>query len=423
MARKKKDKANKAEAKKTVDPIKDEDLIDPRIDPNYDYRADLESVAIRKKRAKWWIGVFSTLIAVFIIISFLGYLVAQEQASAASVRLTNRAKEIELAQIGFRLESPLTVHEQETYNLKPDARNAEVDKKVYWTTTRISQKTFEFVISKSGFPEGLTLSPVTSRAFKANDELRLYNSYDGLPIDERHFVSTTEASHFDYFGFDILFKITLKNNNESLAGFPFYFDASSQFRGYNAIDRAIRFGFTSDYTSDIIRPVPYIKNNETEGSIAVGGRYDFLHKQTPPQGYNNDEFYKYSYYDYTEFKDSDGKQYEIAFGDFTEVLTDEFWEDTPASVNDLPGPKTAPGIYAFKDDKATPLRAYFKNSFRHYSYINKVGQYIAVTNEEGIAELDVKIWLEGWDPAATNDVDGINFEADIGFEVRDKLEN
>lgn len=388
---------------------KDVNNIDLELDPNYDYRRELEILAKRKKRGRIWILTFSIALVTIILISFGSILVAQKQTSAASIRLVNRAKEIEIAQVGFKLDTPLTAKEQEDYSLKPDLKNAYREEKVYWGTNRVDQETFRFIISKSGH-EALSLTPVTTRDYKIGDDINLYRSFPDLDFTSRHVTTTQKAGELDYFGFTILFKIQVKND-PILSGYPFYFEHNSRFQGYNAVDYAIRLGFESDHTKDIIRPIASSGNAYTESSVAVGGRLD-LERQA------HDERH---YYDYTTYTD-DGNFYEIAFGDFEHPLTDDHWEDEVAGIieDDTGKPITAPHVLALKVDSITPKRAYFKNSFRYYSYINEVGQPIVFTDEEGIAEVDIKIWLEGWDPAATDDVDGINFEADLGFLIRDK---
>lgn len=379
------------------------------LDPNYDFQQELVQLAKRKKGGRKWTAIFSLILSSFIIISFVGYLVGQQRASAASVRLTNKAKDISLANVGFRTQVALTPTELETHFFTADESNAFNDTYIYWTTNRVSQKTFKFIVEKSGHPEGLSLNPITSRAFKTGDEIKLYNNYSGVQYDNRHLVNEALASHENYFGFDVLFKVEAKNV-ESLLGYPFYFESGSKFQGYNDIDQALRLGFTSSTTSDIIRPLAS-GGGITESSVAVGGRLD-LGRQL------NDEQHYYDYSNATE----DGKRYEIAFGDFEETLTDEHWESEPNSATSEDEVQTAPGVYRLKLETITPKRAYFKNSFRHYSYINNIGNAIAYTDENGIAEVNVKIWLEGWDAASTDDIDGINFEAYIGFMVRDKDE-
>lgn len=383
---------------------------DPNIDPNYDYRQEVEILAKRKRRGRIWIAIFSIALVTLILISFGSILVAQKQTSAASIRLVNRAKEIELAEVGFRVKTPLTAAEMLDYELTSDPRNDAMEEKVYWGKDRVDQRTLLFIIGKSGH-EALSLTPVTTRDYKKGDDINLYRSFPEIDFSSRHVTTNFLAGDLDYFGFTVLFKIKLKNETV-LSGYPFYFEHNSRFQGYNDVDHAIRLGFESNHTKDIIRPIAASGSGYTESSILVGGRLD-LERQL---GDNH------HYYDYTTYPDDDGKFYEIAYGDFEHELTDEHWETTPAEAVDpeATGTVTKQGIHPLKMNAVTPKRAYFKNSFRYYSYVQEVGQQIAYTDEEGIAELDIKIWLEGWDPAATDDVDGVNFEADLGFLVRDK---
>ncbi|HZJ89076.1 MAG TPA: hypothetical protein VFD05_00090, partial [Bacilli bacterium] len=370
----------------------------------------VEVLAKRKRRGRIWVTAFSIALVTLILISFGSILVAQKQTSAASIRLVNRAKEIELAEVGFRVATPLTAAEMADYNLTSDPRNDYMEEKVYWGQDRVDQRTLLFIIGKSGH-DALSLTPVTTREYKKDDDIKLYRSFPEIDFTSRHVTTNALAGNLDYFGFTVLFKIKLRNDTV-LSGYPFYFEHNSRFQGYNDVDHAIRLGFESSYRKDIIRPIAASGSAYTESSISVGGRLD-LDRQL------GDEHH---FYDYTTYPDDDGKFYEIAYGDFEHALTDEHWESNPAGAIDpeVTGVVTKPGIHALKVDEVTPKRAYFKNSFRYYSYVQEVGQQIAFTDEEGIAELDIKIWLEGWDPAATDDVDGINFEADIGFLVRDK---
>ncbi len=377
---------------------------------NFDYRQELVTLARRKKVARVWISIASLLLTAFIIISFVSYFVGQERASAASIRLTNRANEISLAEMGFRLapDVVLTESDLDTHHLVRDPRNASGTENIYWGGTRVSQQTFRFIVERSGHPEGLSLSPVTTRAYNSGDEIKLYRNYNNVDYYERHIISEDLVDESYYFGFNVLFKIALKHGGD-LADYPFYFELDSRFQGYNDIDKAIRLGFESNTARDILRPIRYQANLETAGSINVGGRLNVRRQQ-------NEE---HDYYDYTTVM-HDGKYHEIAFGDFEHELTDAHWEDTVFGESTAEGTRTAPHVHALKVNDIIPKKAHFKNSFRHYSYHSNVGSPIAYSDENGIVDIDIKIWLEGWDPASTNDIDGINFEADLGFMVRDK---
>jgi hypothetical protein len=129
-------------------------------------------------------------------------------------------------------------------------------------------------------------------------------------------------------------------------------------------------------------------------------------------------------------------QREIVYGEFdgleTDPLEDEYdWADTatnpgvtpePFSNQDFLAGDTATGIYAFegaakaKTAEYTTFATYFDDPLEDDILVD-----IPLTNTDanGLAEVEMMMWLEGWDPAAKNNIQEALIGAALAFVAPD----
>jgi hypothetical protein len=130
------------------------------------------------------------------------------------------------------------------------------------------------------------------------------------------------------------------------------------------------------------------------------------------------------YFDFTsdptllEDGEIDETLYEIAYGDFVDELADDSWG--PAENEDIPADTSEVAFYnGGTKSGVRPLT----NAVPAMAGYDKISTYqqgtgnmpIAVTDENGIAEVKIKIWLEGWDHACTNLLVSGTFGAQLKF--------
>jgi len=55
------------------------------------------------------------------------------------------------------------------------------------------------------------------------------------------------------------------------------------------------------------------------------------------------------------------------------------------------------------------------SAFADYTVENPDGEAIAITDAKGIAEVSIKIWLEGWDASSIDELRDKTFGANLRF--------
>lgn len=394
----------------------------------YDLGEEILKTNRRKKRAKFIIRITSLIIVAFVIISYLGYTIGQYFANATSLSVRTNMPEIRFAQVGFRLTTPIDATDAGKYNLQIDESGIGGPGYVYWTNQDVTPQTFSFVLRHEKYSDSSRLTPVTSRAFaKDQDKTEPIKLYDRPRVvgNLRHITEEGDADTQDYIGFKVLFRLLIDNDisgQVSLDNIGVYFARDTKFNGNQDLLKGMRLGFQSEHTKDIISPGrKEPKANNYLNYINVGGRLD-LDAKNSPQG-------RFGYYDYTvpldsaEFGETGFQQYEIAYGDFETPLTNANWGSSSEVAGVVPEDHNVYKAATWANVRplvdAIPAKQYYTN-FEKYTLINGVGDPISFTNEFGVTELDIKIWLEGWDPLATDKVVNATFGAQLKFEVAKK---
>ncbi len=366
----------------------------------------------RKKRAKFLGLISSTILTSFIIISYLGYAVGTRLSNATSVALVDNASETGLTELGFRVSKVIPQIDLQKYGLWLDDHNIGGDGYVYWTQPTAGSALVRYLVALTGYTSDNAVEPTTSGAFKKGDSLTIYsqpvNPSDDTPISRQDI----EAPNKSYFSLDVIFRVTRKQSDELYVGvedYGIYLDKDFQFVGEIALREALRFGFESSLVSDIVSP-----GRIQPGSTLVGGRLDI-----DGDGY-------YDTIDYSSLHDDDPLEYkyELAYGDFLNPLNVSNWGAATTEEIVPPGDeedfdaqtaKTAVGVRPLVD--YIPATAQY-NTLSAYRLDNgdaDPGQPIAVTDTRGIAEVGLKIWLEGWDRSSTDRLVGKTFGANLRF--------
>lgn len=380
----------------------------------------------RRKRTKKVVAVSAFIIIVFIIISYLGYAIGYYIANATSLSLLSIDPEARFAQVGFRLSEPLTVTEQHKYNLQSDEGWVGGEGYVYWTTQNVSPQTMSFVLEHEGYSNTNRLSPVTSGSFTKDEDPYLPLTLYEAPKQnraERHNLNLNVADPKDYFGFTVLFRLLIDEDRAGtipLDNIAIYFNKDTKVHGQNELPKALRFGFQSGAKKDIISPGrTLLEENDYTGSIAVGGRLDLDDPRAPA---SLTGFYDYTFgLDGAKYGESGEQIYEIAYGEFEQPLTNENWGEPLAEAEeklehgDVFHAVTYEGVRPLIN--VVPQRQYY-TSFQKYMLDGDKGEPLCYTNNLGVAEMNIKFWLEGWDLATTNKVVNKSFGMQLHFVAK-----
>lgn len=362
----------------------------------------------RKKRAVLWATISSIVLAVFVIISYLGYTVGEYLANVTTISFNDRSEVVGITEIGFRVPTAIPGNDQEKYGFTADNYAVEGDGFVYWTSNSVSGQALRYIINHSGYSSDNTVSPVTSKRFSKGNPISLYaepSSNNIYPIVEQDAIAKKD----DYIAFKLLLRVAKKTSDtetEGAADYGIFIGKGIQFYGNNNITKALRFGFESSLTSDIISP-----GRNTNGETAVGGRLDLDRSgyyDTTPEGARLDP------------EQPDGAKYELAYGDFLEPLTEANW-----------GPVTTEAIPASSDEELSfyhagtaagvrQLVSYSPAIQKYTSFAAYTAEYpdslpVASTDAKGIAEISIMIWLEGWDVLTRDDLRDKTFGANLRF--------
>jgi hypothetical protein len=372
----------------------------------------------RKKRSIILTSISSSVLAAFVLISYLGYTIGEYLANTTTIGFDFLNKEeVGIREVGFRVATPISINEQEKYSLVPDEYGIEGDGYVYWTSNVVNNQTLRQIIYHNGFSVTNAVMPITSRRFSKGDAINLYQepiagssrpqAKQIIPADKETFIS-----------FTILFRVAKATNGETsssgVANYGIFIGADNEFYGSEELLKVLRFGFESQLTSDIISP-----GRDTNDYTTVGGRLDLDEDgffDATPEGSKinpNDE-------------SEVGSRYEIAYGDFLEPLDESNWgdittESIPLETSITPSlhqAGTLQGVRPLLIDHPNYKPALQEHTiFSTYSAEFIDGQPIAKTDTKGVAEIKIQIWYEGWDAFSSNKLRSKSFGANLRFSA------
>ena len=169
-----------------------------------------------------------------------------------------------------------------------------------------------------------------------------------------------------------------------------YFNRDTKVHGQNELPKALRFGFQSGAKKDIISPGrTLLEENDYTGGAKLGESGELI--------------------------------YEIAYGEFEQPLTNENWGEPLAEAEeklehgDVFHAVTYKGVRPLIN--VVPQRQYY-TSFQKYMLDGDKGEPLCYTNNLGVAEMNIKFWLEGWDLATTNKVVNKSFGMQLHFVAK-----
>lgn len=392
---------------------------------DYDLGAEIIKTNKQKKVARRVAQIASFLIIVFIIISYLGFTLGQYFASATTMSVNARQPEIALAQVGFKFKNntkPLDSTDRANYNLTPDENISGL----YWTGENVTKEILSFILQYDGYANEGKLQPVTARSFAFSEENEDIHLYDGIRnvVAERHNIEEGDANKTYYMDLSVYFRLIVQGeyaDQVALDNFGVYFTKDTKFTGNDDIKKALRVGVASETLVDIISPgYTLSEESNNRAKINVGARLDLDGPNTGGKG-------KYGYYDYTSaIVGDDGvteSRYEIAYGDFEEELTDASWGEVNTVENEVPEKNTAYNAATYIEVRplinATPKTQDY-TTFSTYIREGEKGEAITYTNGLGVAQFNLKVWIEGWDPNSSQSLATKTFGAQLKFEVYKK---
>lgn len=362
----------------------------------------------RKKRSVLWATISSSALAVFVIISYLGYTVGEYLANVTTIWFDDTTNAAGITEVGFRVPTAIPASEQDKYELTSDNYGLSGSSFVYWTNNSVSGQALRFIISHSGYSANNTVTPMTSKRFTKGDPINLYAEPPYNSVSP-HAEQNTLASKDNYIQFTILLRVAQKVSDTQTTGvadYGIFVGKDIQFYGNNEITKALRFGFESSLTSDIISP-----GHSTNGTTAVGGRLDLDRNgfyDNTPEGARLDP------------EQPEGAKYEVAYGDFINPLVESDWgsvntEEIPAPLEEelsFYNAKSAVGVRPLLN--YTPAQQEY-TTFSAYTSENDDGLPMAMTDNQGIAEITIKMWLEGWDTFSGDRLRDKSFGANLRF--------
>ena len=311
-------------------------------------------------------------------------------------------------EVGFRLTQSLTQEAMDLYRLTEDTYSTPGSGYVYWSNGAIEPDTVNYIVNLEGFASDNIIKPVTTGSYLAGQDLTFYQRPLGLSNSTtREIPLDTIATKNSYVRFTLMFRMATNNEDGSSLvsigspGYNLFFDSGTRFAGTKDVIKAIRLGVESPSIHDIIGPASTVA-----GAIDVGG----------PMDLNGDGLFDYTGSILNEDGSFDTNCYEIAYGEFLTPLNDDNW-GTPSGI-ELPANADDVFFYngvSYMDAKPLINAAPKTATFHPISTYNTLGIPLATTDENGIAEMTLTIWLEGWDHACTDLLTEATFGAQMQF--------
>lgn len=292
------------------------------------------------------------------------------------------------------------------YGLEKDNQLANV----YWVSNNIAEETLEYVLSTTGYATN-ELIPVTSNANDGTQEINLIKG----PAES--FYYTGSAKKTSYIKLDLVFlssgvrTVDGEKKEVVTANQNIYFNEVN-FTGeiINGVDtsNAIRLGINSakeENSGDFSKGNGTINNKIFKPKATSSGQ----NRVSGVMDLNGDGAWDYA----------NGKEifYNLAQASGTPTYgapdTSGFLGVSQSKTSFLEG-KTRNGIQPVTNqDQINAYARYDATNICSYGEDNATP--IASTNENGLAYVSLYVYVEGWDPACTNDSGGTTFDMDVSF--------
>lgn len=287
-------------------------------------------------------------------------------------------------QLGFL--SEVSLDDYLDYGLEKETVD---NKDIYWVDGDADASTINYVLAKNGYATN-SLVPVTSGSYASGDEFSLYQApKHNQKQDENKALKNT------YLSLSLVFRYIDDIDLVAIPDIDIYL-SRADLRSETNIDKAVRIFTTSDEDHLICPAV------ENDGEINVGGNLDL-----DGDGY------------YDHYTDEEGKQYEVAYGEFEHLQ----YEDSPSggSENVNENERTtflanhALGVYPLDESNSLSKVAQFEGITK----FKRRSQAITKTNSltQNYAYVDITIFVEGWDLSVIDEEKGSMFALDLEFGV------
>ena len=280
-----------------------------------------------------------------------------------------------LLEIGFI--SQVYLSDYQNYDLSRDDN----DPTIYWSNSEISEDTLTYYLEANGYASN-KLSPTSSGSFDESKNFSLV----GNPFHLETGFNTVKKSNYIYL--PLVFRVKDIDGNSYVSGQHIYLNNSS-LTTRNSTEQALRVFMQNEINNFIYNP-----SSVEDGSTTVGGVLNL----------NNDIYLDYK----------DGK--EFVYGEYENIVYTSSYsgenEVDPKDVTTFTANHKG-GVMTVDKEKSTFKTAkYLGND----SLISD-GKILTITGEDGIARLDLTLYLEGWDKSVINENIGSYFNLNLNFGV------
>lgn len=299
---------------------------------------------------------------------------------------------------------------------------------IYWTSSTPSQELINGMAGHNGYSTNV-LTPVTTSEFDPETESIASTNYSMVGNFKLADKTVQAASKTSYFSLNLVFKVVGSDGTTPVSGKNIYLNGidytgenkvllleSGSTRTVN-IDETARVGFKS-FTSADFNVIP-----SNVGIIAPKKTVAGSNRVTGTLDLNGDGINDYT-------KDIlSGEKKEVYYGvqgrktadnalvDATYKATAETAENHALPFDPVNNPwdagKTEKGVYGINTEG-------FKDKVAHYSlestydFATKTNM-IATTGGDGLAYVNIDLWLEGFDHDCVNGIGGLKYGANIKF--------
>lgn len=282
-------------------------------------------------------------------------------------------------------------------SLTYDLANSQLESKdIYWVDdVTVTSDIVEYVLEETGYSDG-EIFPITSGAF--NTGQTDFNLYDPPLLNCTFSEYHSDASSNQYIHLSLAFMSsggysTSSTVNEGSEIYLTDFSIAGQAKNSSRVL----------FSSDTLGKVLTSPTDDEDGYTLVGGPLDL--DQDGEFDYKN-ETKKEIFYGQRDL--------EVSYGDAYE----EDLETVDRNFDSFANPNHSEGVYPVTDVDATAAKAYYESTGNYiYTGVEEDVSPLAITDDNGIAFLDIDIFLEGWDTDLINSVIGSNIGLSMEFGI------